>query len=99
MSDGLHKTFFISYSDKKSRWQIGIPQAFKYEHGELFILLFLEIENNELILEWVRADLCKCLKIICADIVCDIMSRDEVTTEDLQVIKDFRWMYTQEVIK
>jgi hypothetical protein len=99
ISNSIKKTCIISYHDKNHTWQIGIPQAFKYKKGVLFTNLFYEIENKEKKLMWIQTDICKCLKIINIDELCEVMQRDEVTSEDLDAIEDFRLLFTQEVIK
>ena len=91
-------TLFVSFIDNHNTWQLGIPQAFKYELDQLYLLLFLEQFQNQAKLEWIPAKSCNCLGLIDLHLLQDMLKRDKVTLKDLEVIKNFNHKYAEKFL-
>jgi hypothetical protein len=94
----MRHTFFVSYEDGNNKWQLGIPQAFRFEVSELYAHLFLEEYQKGNKLEWVRADRCRYLGIVDIYNLQKIMKRDGIVLKDLEAIQNFKQKYNYKVI-
>lgn len=95
MSSSIATPFFVSFSDAKETWQLGIPQAFKYEVKRLYALLFLGEYQGKSRVGWISADKCRCVALIDPYLLQDILKRDGITLKDLEVIEDFKSKYNK----
>jgi hypothetical protein len=88
----LRHTFFIRYIIEDAL-EVGIVQAFKLENEQLYVLSLEEHKGNKE--RWIPANICICRKILNVYAIKEIMDRDAIKLEDLEVIQDFEWKYLE----
>ena len=88
----LRHTFFVRY-EIDNAFEVGIVQAFKLENEQLSLLSLEEEKGNKE--RWIPARICVCHKILNIYAIKEIIARDKIGLEDLEVIQDFKWMYLE----
>ena len=101
MSLPISYAFSVAFHDSTGLIKIGFPQAFRYERNILFMLVYVEIKENDTELEsemeWINANGCTCVDIIDIYTLQELMRRDKITLDHLECIQDFKLKYTEEV--
>jgi hypothetical protein len=88
----LRYTFILSYV-VDSMFRTGVVQAFGFEEDRLYLLSLEQEEGKKT--RWVPAETCACRKILNVYAIKEIIERDGIELKDLEVIRDFEWMYLQ----
>ena len=87
----LRYSFIVSYVIDDS-YGSGIIQALKYENEKLYLLSIDEKGKEK---KWIPADVCVCRKILSTFVIKEILQRDDMKIEHLEVVSDFEWKYLE----